>query len=112
MKPNFPINTGRQGIPVDVVAGGVVVSLLGSAGDMRTRLAPDVLIDNPGPYDVHVAAGDDVDRLRATTRGLRVPAGSMQPFGKGATSALAFVLADSVPSGNSQRVVVHIGTGA
>lgn len=102
---NWPINTGREGIPITASSVSVPTDL--SQGDgVRARAYPDVLIDNPGPADVYVAAGGA--NVVATTLCVRVPAGSLQPFEKGGASHIAVVC----DTGITQRVVVHVGDGA
>ena len=69
-------------------------------------MAEDVMIDNPGLVDVYVKAGPD-NTVVATLNSVRVPAGSLQPYAKGAGNAW---LAIRTASG-SQAVLVHCGTG-
>lgn len=72
---------------------------------MTTLMAPDVLIDNPGPNDVFVQAGDaNVD---ASQLCMRVPANSLQPFQKGQTEWIAAYCANG-----SQAILIHVAEGA
>lgn len=103
---NWPINTGREGIAINATAVSQAVALSGSDGSLSAKLRPDVLVDNPGPNDVYVAAGGS--DVVATTLCVRVPAGSMQPWEKGGASHIAVICA----AGLTQRVVVHTGEGA
>lgn len=99
---NWPINTGDDGLPVNVTASSATVRI---ADDTRKLVSQDVMIDNPGPNDVFVKAGDGA--TVATTFSMRVPAGSLQPYQKGNCSHLAFVCR----AGQAQAVVVHVGEG-
>lgn len=99
---NWAINGGSDGKAVNVTATSQTVLL---ADDMGEYLSPDVMVDNPGPNDVFVVAGDA--SAVATTLSMRVPAGSIQPYEKGATKYLALVC----KAGQTQAVVVHVGRG-
>jgi hypothetical protein len=97
---NWPIY-GDDGISVNVTAASAATLVATSAARVQ---AEDVMIDNPGPVDVYVKAGDAT--ATATLTSLRVPAGSLQPFRKGAATHLAL----RTSSGN-QAVVIHVGEG-
>lgn len=94
---------GADGIAINVTTASAVTDITGG-GDSRLVVASDVLIDNPGPRDVFVKAGNA--GAVATATSVRVPANSLQPFNKGDATHLAFIS----PSG-SQAVVVHVGSG-
>lgn len=99
---NWPIVL--DGTPVAVTASSQRIAV---GTDQRGAAAEDLLIDNPGPADVYVRAGDDTVTATATAS-VRVPAGSLQPYRKGqGTTHLALVCA----AGQSQGVVVHVGDG-
>jgi len=68
-------------------------------------LQTDVMVDNPGPNDVFILAGDSA--VTATTLSMRVPANSVQPYYKGNAKHVALVCRD----GQTQSVVVHVGGG-
>jgi hypothetical protein len=94
---NWPI--GADGVSVSVTATSQAIALADAS-------AVDVMIDNPGPNDVFVRAGDE--SVAATLTGLRVPAGSLQPYRKGSgVTHLALRCKD----GQTQSVVVHCGDG-
>lgn len=99
---NWPINTGREGVEVMALQTGTRISVSNTTSEAA---AEDVLIDNPGPNDVFVAAGND--SVAATELSVRVPAGSLQPFRK----ATATHLSVRTRPGFTQRVVVHVGEG-
>lgn len=99
---NWPIDTGRDGTAVTVTQTSQVVAV---DADMRLLVSEDVMIDNPGPNDVYVKAGNA--STTATVLSLRVPGGSLQPFRKGQASHLAVVCA----SGLTQAIMVHVGEG-
>lgn len=92
-------------ILVDGVAHTATVagSLL-ALDPQAAAVSNDVMIDNPGPYDVRVRAGSAATVASATS--MRVPAGTMQPFYKGGATHLAF----KSTTGN-QDVVVTVGDG-
>lgn len=101
---NWPINTGRDGIPVSVGTSSTLTQIV-PAGDQTLLIAADVMIDNPGPNDVFIQAGGA--SVVATANSMRVPANSVQPYGKGTTTHIAMIS----PAG-SQAVRIHIGDGA
>lgn len=98
---NWPIY-GPDGQPITATATSAAVQI---ADDARETASQDVMIDNPGPADVYVKAGDA--GAVATLNSVRVPAASLQPFRKGTHTHLALRTASG-----SQAVVVHMGDGA
>ncbi len=97
---NWPIE--EDGIPVTATATSQAVEI---AQDSRELILQDVLIDNPGPNDVFVKAGNQF--TQATINSVRVPPGSLQPYRKGNTTHLALVCR----AGQTQAVVIHVGVG-
>lgn len=67
--------------------------------------ASDVLLDNFGPFDAYILFGGPNDAV-TTQNGVRIPAGSVVPYGKGNALRLA-VIGDGATS-----LKVHLGTGA
>lgn len=92
----------RPGIVATAVPAGALVPL---RADTPIRDGGDVMVDNLGPNDAWVIAGDAT--AIATTAGLRVPAYSLQPYYIGAATHLSICCA----AGLSQAVVVHVGAG-
>ena len=101
---NWPIGTGEDGVQVNVTATSQAVALV-TGDDNRKLISEDVMIDNPGPNDVFVKAGNAA--TTATDLSMRVPAGSLQPFRKGNTTHIAL----KCKAGLTQTVVVHVGEG-
>ena len=99
---NWPINTGRPGVQIAATATSQSVRIALDGGQVA---ADDVMIDNPGPNDVFIAAGGPAEV--ATTLSMRVAAGTMQPFQKGHTTHLAVVCR----AGQTQTIVAHVGIG-
>lgn len=91
-----------DGQSVDVTE---VSSTLQIAQDAREVQCSDVMIDNPGPHDVFVKAGNA--GVSATELSVRVPAFSMQPFRKGECAYLAL----KCRAGLVQTVTVFVGDG-
>ena len=99
--PNWPIY-GADGTPITV---GVASAATPVATSDAQKMSEDVMIDNPGPLDVYVKAGDA--SAVATLTSMRVPAASLQPFRKGSG---ATHLALRTASG-TQPVNVFVGEG-
>lgn len=96
---NWPIT--QDGQAVTATATSAATALAGAT----VVAAEDVMIDNPGPNDVYVRAGGST--VAATLASLRVPAGSLQPYRKGAgTTHIAMITRSG-----SQAVVLHVGDG-
>jgi hypothetical protein len=99
---NWPIT--EDGIAVTATASSAALAV---AAEGRGAAAADVMVDNPGPNDVYVRAGDAAVVASPVTS-MRVPPGTMQPFRKGVgVTHLALVC----KSGQTQAVVVHVGDG-
>lgn len=103
MNTNWPINRA-DGTPITATATSAATQIASAAGDIA---ATDVMIDNPGPLDVYVKSGA-TNAVAATLNSMRVPAGSLQPYAKGAGHSF---IALRTASG-SQAVVVHVGEGS
>lgn len=101
MMKNWPI-TGSDGVPITATTSSAVT--LVASSDVH-RVAADVMIDNPGPLDVFVKAGGA--GAAATLTSMRVPAGSLQPYAKGADATHIAVITAS----GTQAIVVHLGEG-
>lgn len=92
------------------IVDGPGLAITSTSAGVRTALTgreshEDILIDNQSAVDVFVAAGDATVVALAAT-GVRVPAGTIQPFRKtGATHLYAIS-----PGGNA-GIVVHTGNG-
>lgn len=97
---NWPIY--RKGTSATATTAGTVRVALRSTAEAAG--ASDVMIDNPGPLDVWVLAGDSTVTADATC--LRVPAGSLQPYRVGDATHVALRTASG-----TQAVVVHVGDG-
>lgn len=99
---NWPIY-GSDGIAITATATSAATLI---ASTPAALMAEDVMIDNPGLLDVYVKAGSD-NSVVATLTSVRVPAGSLQPFAKGAGNGYLAVRTSS----GSQAVTVHCGDG-
>lgn len=102
MKKNWLI-TGADGVAVTATSSSSVATI--ATTDLAAA-AEDVMIDNPGPLDVYVKAGPVSAGLAATALSVRVPAGSLQPYQKGAGNKYLAVYASG-----SQAIVVFCGDG-
>ena len=92
-------------------AGKTIAVTTGSApavpisDDATASGATEVLVDCRGDYDVaFMFGGPDVTVTWAT--GIRIPAGSVAPFGKGSATHIAVIAKDGASS-----VTLHVGTG-
>ena len=103
MKKNWAIY-GADGVPITATSASAVTTI---GTDDRSTQAEDVMIDNPGPLDVYVKSGPSSSGLTATIASVRVPAGGLQPFQKGAGNKYLAV----VTASGSQAIVVHCGDG-
>lgn len=100
---NWPAHR-PDGRPFTATATPSTVVIAVSADEVN---AEDAMIDNPGPYDVFVRFGMS-DVSAATANSVRTPAGSLQPWGKGAGRTHASIYC---PQG-SQAIVIHTASGA
>lgn len=101
---NFPIYAGA-GIPIAATAASSATLVALTPAEVGCN---DIMIDNPGPNDVFVRAGD-AGVTASAAASIRVPAGSLQPWAKGIGSTHLAVVCKA---GQTQGVVVFIGEGA
>jgi hypothetical protein len=98
---NFPCTQDGQQITAGPTSA--VAALAGDAN--RVLAAQDILLWNPGPYEVTVRAGG-TDAV-ATAVSPVLPAGALWAYRKGASTHLATRCASG-----SQAIVVWLGEGA
>ena len=100
--PNWS-SGGVDGVSITATSSSGVTQIASTSSQINST---SIMVDNPGPYDVYIKTGG-TNIIAATNLSLRVPAGSMQPFTKGAGSSYIAVIS---PSGN-QPIVVFVGEG-
>jgi hypothetical protein len=100
---NWPINTGRDGYAITATSASAA-TLITTKSTSAELIAHDVMVDNPGPTDVYVAAGGSA--VVATLNSVRVPANSLQPYFKGDATHIACITASG-----SQSILIHVGDG-
>lgn len=101
-KPNWPAY-GDDGVQITVTSVSAATLIADKAIE---RMGEDIMVYNPGPYFVHIKAGDVTSV--ATSRSIPVPPETLSPYRKGPG---ATHLAAICPSGN-QAIVVFAGEGA